>query len=98
ISSMSPKARIGLYQEASLEFLSSPPAEFRDSHRLVATFAGPGRITARLLKRVKPLTLSEAEASISALDLPDKYKAHQEEVLARIAAREDQGPAREATE
>ena len=62
------------YQRATAKFLQAPPAAFVESHKRVATFQGPDGRTAALIKRVRPLTVSEAEDSIAAIQLPEPQK------------------------
>ncbi len=67
--------RMGVpYGIAAARFLQSPPARFASAHRTIARFDSPNG-GVKLIKRTKPLTFEEAEASIAALDLPQKDKS-----------------------
>lgn len=76
-----------LYPEASVRFLTSPPARFRDSHAVLLEVEIRGGSPVKLLKRTAPLTAAEAEEALAALELPDKYKSAGE-VVARLKAAE----------
>ena len=74
-----------LYDTAAIRFLQSPPPEFAQAHKVVGEFEGLRRkVKIQLLKRVKPLTTAEARTSISAFDLPDKYKTQANELLVSL--------------
>jgi hypothetical protein len=60
---------------ALTRFLESPPAVFADAHQKVASFPLPGGWTAKLIKRIKPLTFEEAALSIVALNIPKEGKS-----------------------
>ncbi len=77
------------YNAASVRFLQSPPAAFAEAHSLEATFELPTGRSARLVKRVRPLTLDEAEATIASLALPEVYLSERLEVLERLYADAD---------
>ncbi len=77
------------YYAASVRFLQAPPIEFTMTHQLVASFEMPNGRFARLIKRIKPLTVEEAEASIAALELPDIYLSERFAVLGRLYAEHD---------
>ncbi len=71
------------YGRVTARFLQSPPAAFSSAHRTVATFECPnGQL--KLVKRVKPLTIEEAEASIEAIDLSDEDKLQGPQVLSEL--------------
>ena len=77
------------YRTAAARFLQSPPREFTQAHKVVGEFKEPYRnIKVRLLKRVKPLTAAEAHASISAIDLPEKYKTRKYKLLLSLYRKE----------
>ena len=77
------------YRTAAVRFLQSPPLEFAQAHKVVGEFKEPYRnIKVRLLKRVKPLTAAEAHASISAIDLPEKYKTRKYKLLLSLYRKE----------
>ena len=76
------------YARATTQFLESPPAAFAKAHEEVASFPLPDGTTARLIKRIKPLTIEEAEASIKALDLTEAEKSLQFAILAPLYAEE----------
>ncbi len=59
------------YDKATTEFLRSPPAAFANAHRVIASFESPDPTigTLRVLQRVRPLSVEEAEQTIAALDL-----------------------------
>ncbi len=71
--------------QASVRFLVSPPLVFADAHEVVASFDS-SKGTARLIKRTKPVTAVEAERSIEALEVAEKYKVTKFEVLAPLYA------------
>ncbi|MCP4663003.1 MAG: tetratricopeptide repeat protein [bacterium] len=71
------------YLVASVRFLKTPPLAFADAHQAVGTFEYPnGEV--KLVKRTKPLTAAEAEASIAALELDREYKSQRFDVLAPL--------------
>ncbi len=76
------------YRRATVQFLNSPPNSFSDAHQEIASFRIFKNRSIKIIKRVKPLTSREAEDSVAALDLPDKYKASKYEMLAELHARE----------
>ncbi len=78
------------YYGVSLRFLQSAPEVFTEAHRQVATFEPSYGPPVRLVKRIKPLTIREAETSISALELAEVYKSRKYQLLATLYAREGQ--------
>lgn len=76
------------YDDTLIRFLLSQPSGFSDSHEEVAEFALPNGHTAKVIKRMKPLTITEAEQAIAAIDGPDKYKLLQYDVLATLYEKE----------
>jgi hypothetical protein len=83
------------YSVASARFLHTPPAAFAETHRRVATFelpirlpawAGGGWTKVNLIKRIRPLTIAEATASIAALEIAEKHKTEKDKVLAKLYA------------
>lgn len=76
------------YVAASVRFLQSPPPAFAEAHETVASFEYTTGFTAKLVKRIKPLTVMEAESSIEALELSDPYKAQQPAIMAELYASE----------
>lgn len=72
------------YVSASTQFLQSPPIAFAEAHQAVDSFTLPNRTTATLVRRIKPLTIEEAETAIAALDLPEADKWLQFTVLAPL--------------
>ncbi len=72
------------YFNATRRFLQLPPGSFADSHKTIADFQIPGGVTAKLIKRISPLTSTEAEISIETLDLDEKYKSKKSKLLARL--------------
>ncbi len=71
------------YMTATAKFLQSPPTAFSMAHQVIADFKHP-RGGARLIKRVKSLSANEAEASISAFELPEKDKSQAARVLSGL--------------
>jgi tetratricopeptide (TPR) repeat protein len=82
------KVASNFYLDAAVRLFRSPPYTFEDAHREMAVFNLPDGSKAHLLKRIKPLTLQEAEDVILAVDLPEKYKFQQYEILAPLYAEE----------
>jgi 4-amino-4-deoxy-L-arabinose transferase-like glycosyltransferase len=78
----------GQVEDPIIRLLQSPPPAFASAHEKVARFVLPNKNTAKLIKRIKPLTVEEAEAIIAALDLPNKYKTVQYDILAPLYAQE----------
>ncbi len=72
------------YLNATNRFLKLPPKSFANSHETVAQFEVPGGLTAKLSRRVAPLTVTEAEDTIAALDLDEKYKSRSSRLLSRL--------------
>lgn len=83
----------GNYVSATLRLLQDPPPSFDRSHREVGVFAIPyderykNMKTMRVLRRVEPLSLEEANDVIEALDLPEKYLGQAEKLLAGLRPR-----------
>ncbi len=77
-----------LYHTAAVRFLQSPPPEFAQAHKALNEIEGLRGRKVQLLRRVKPLTAAEAEASISALDLPERYKSQKYEILVSLYDKE----------
>lgn len=71
---------------AAVDFLGDPPPEFSNAHEEVAAFVFPSRRSAKLIKRVKALSLEEVEASRTALGLPDDDKFQTLATLSRAHA------------
>lgn len=69
------------------EFLRSPPTVFARAHQEVASFALPRGLTAKLIKRIKPLTVEEAGASVAVLDIPEEAKSQCPAILAGLYLR-----------
>ncbi len=69
------KSRIsgGLYQQATVKFLRSPPAVFSATHQIVGSFSLMDE-ELELIKRIDPLTVEEAEDSIDFLEIEEVYK------------------------
>ncbi len=59
------------YDKVTTDFLRSPPVAFADAHRVIASFESPIPAigTLRVLQRVRPLSVEEAEQTLAALDL-----------------------------
>jgi hypothetical protein len=76
------------YSAAAFRFLRLPPPDFANAHKEIADFILPNGNKAKLIKRVEPLTLNEAETTIAAIDLPEKHKILQYDVLAPLYAKE----------
>jgi hypothetical protein len=62
-----PEAQRSSFGDLLTQFVRSPPGSFANAHQEMASFELPNGAKAHLLKRVKPLTIAEAEASIVAL-------------------------------
>jgi hypothetical protein len=73
-----------LYDSALTRLLRSPPASFSKSYRALGEFRLPDGVKIRLIKRMAPLTLKEAQDVIRAIDLDEKYKTQQYKVLAPL--------------
>ena len=71
---------------ATVDFLGNPPSEFSNAHDEVAAILFPSHRLARVVKRVKALSLEELEASSMALDLPDWNMSQALATLARAHA------------
>ena len=74
-----PRPRSKAYFRAVEKLLEDPPNIFADAHKEIGIFPLPDGTTAHLLKRVRDLTLKEAEISIEALKYLEKEK--KEELL-----------------
>ena len=61
------------YTSTTLNFLSSPPPAFSEAHRKIRTYGKRRGQTLVLVKRVAPLTVREAEATLAALGLEEQY-------------------------
>ena len=72
------------YNAALQRFLHSPPASFSRSHILLRSLRLPGGHEARLIKRLSPVTLQETQDVIRSIDVPEKYKSQQYELLAPL--------------
>ncbi len=72
------------YIEISIRFLASPPPTFAAAHQEVARFSLPNGRTAKLVKRIRPLTIREAEDSFAALELPEINKSQKHGILADL--------------
>ena len=78
----------GGYMASVIRLLHLPPPAFASAHKDVAEFMLPNGKKVKLIRRVKPLTANEAETTIAAIDLPDKFKILQFDVLAPLYAEE----------
>ena len=78
------------YTAALARLLHAPPASFSGSHTFVKSLRLPDGSRVRLIKRVSPLTLEEAEDVIRSIDLAEKYKFQQYQVLAPLYAKAHQ--------
>lgn len=74
------------YTGAALRLVQNPPRSFALSHNLLAEFDLPGGRKAHLLKRTAPLSLTEAQEVIHAIDLDEKYMSGQFRLLAPLFA------------
>ncbi len=74
------------YIRISNDFLNAPPAAFDAAHQTVARLRLPNGRTAKLIKRTRPLTVEEAEATFAALDLPEINNSQKNEILADLYA------------
>jgi 4-amino-4-deoxy-L-arabinose transferase-like glycosyltransferase len=70
-----PQLRNNDYANAVSSFIAAPPVAFSHSYRLVATFTLPQHWQARLVRRIQPLTITEAENSIAWLRISPQMKA-----------------------
>jgi hypothetical protein len=68
------RAGKNIYASATLEFLRAPPQAFADAHRKLGIYKGTAKQQSLILiRRVAPLSALEAEVSIAALNLDEKY-------------------------
>ncbi len=88
-SSSGPDRKRDLYQQASKGLLRSPPPSFAAAHQVVGSFEFAGGGKAELIRRRKSLAVDEAEASISALDLPVEYKLKKYLIMPPLYAAEN---------
>jgi len=79
----------------TVEFLRTPPPEFAEAHQRVGTFTfsrwlmtARDSFTTTLIKRIKPVSLEEVEASIANIDLPEEYEYQSNAALSRAYAAE----------
>ncbi len=72
------------YALALTQLLHSPPASFSNAHTVLETVRLPNGEEARLIKRTGPVTWQEAEDVVRAVDVDEKYKAQQYEILAPL--------------
>ncbi len=72
------------YIEISTRFLNSPPSTFAAAHQEIARFSLPNNRTAKLVKRIRPLTIREAEDSFAALELPEINKSQKHKIMADL--------------
>ena len=75
------------YNGLAINFVQHPTTRFASSHQKIAQIDEPGNLTAYLLKRTAPLTIAEAQDVIRSIDLDQKYKFGQYQVLASLYAR-----------
>ncbi len=81
----------GPYNSAANDFLVDSTPEFIAAHQPIKTFLlENGDIQIQVVKRIKPLTLAEAEEAIRSLNLDEKYKNGQYRVLAPLYAQAGQ--------
>jgi hypothetical protein len=66
----------------------SPPRMFSASHQIIAEFNVPDGSKVTLYKRVVPLTFEEAEETIVAFEIPEKWKNRKYQVYIHIAEKE----------
>jgi 4-amino-4-deoxy-L-arabinose transferase-like glycosyltransferase/lipopolysaccharide biosynthesis regulator YciM len=66
------RAKASNFQQRLRQFVQSPPPAYARAHQEVASFELPDGKIARLVKRINPLTLEEAEVSIATLDVSRK--------------------------
>lgn len=72
------------YGASWVRFLQAPPPAFAAAHQTIASFDyGDGR-SVKLIKRIKKVTVEEAESGIEALELREKYKSEKFLVLAPL--------------
>jgi hypothetical protein len=74
------------YNGAAIKLIQDRPEAFTSSHQEVAVFDLPYSHQAHLLKRIAPLTLAEAQDVIHGINLDNKYKYGQYQVLAPLYA------------
>jgi hypothetical protein len=74
------------YNSIAENFLENPPLSFANAHQTVAVFDVHDGMQIHLTKRIKPLSLVEAEDTLRAIDLDEKYKFQQYAVLAPLYA------------
>jgi tetratricopeptide (TPR) repeat protein len=70
-------------------FFDSPPPLFSASHKIIAEYQLPNGTTASLYKRIQPLTLEEAEQSVSALELPEEDKILKYGLFLRLSKKDE---------
>lgn len=75
------------YLYASVDFLEAPTTAFDDTHDTLATFDFEGGAV-KLVKRVAPLSSEEAEVSIAALELKERYKIQTVSMLSKLYVKE----------
>ncbi|MFZ5920169.1 MAG: glycosyltransferase family 39 protein [Chloroflexota bacterium] len=75
------------YNIATENFLANPPQSFKNTHRKIATYQVGNDLKLYVLKRYKPLSVSEAEDAIQNMPVDEKYKYQQYQVLAPLFAR-----------
>jgi len=73
-----------LHEAATVRFLQTPPPSFAKAHEAVTTVGFPDGSEGKLVKRIRPLSMEEAQESIAALDLPETHKAGTEALLREI--------------
>jgi tetratricopeptide (TPR) repeat protein len=62
---------------------------FSASHKIIAEYQLPNGTTASLYKRIQPLTLEEAEQSVSALELPEEDKILKYGLFLRLSKKDE---------
>jgi hypothetical protein len=76
------------YPAATERLLNWPPEPFARAHRRVASYplGAGGRL--QLIRRVRPLSREEAEATIAALEIPEQQKTDGAVLLEQLAERD----------
>jgi len=77
-------ASVERYQ-AMKSFFESPPLSFSSSHQIVSEYQFPNGTKGVLYKRTLPLTLTEAEETVAAINLPESEKVRKYGLFFRLS-------------
>jgi hypothetical protein len=78
------KINNNFYTTATIKFLQSPPQAFSDAHQNIEFYNQAKKRPLTLAKRVKPLSGREAESSVAALDLEERYLGQKLKMLSSL--------------